>query len=90
MIAAVIYLVLINATAFILMLVDKKKAKKHRRKNRIPEKVLMGTAILGGSIGALAGMDIFRHKTKHKKFTVGIPIIMGVQVLLVYLLLMFL
>lgn len=75
------YLLLINAAAFILMLVDKQKAKK--KQWRIPEATLMGVAALGGSIGALAGMYTFRHKTKHPKFTVGIPLILFLQIAIV-------
>lgn len=73
-----IYLILVNAVAFFLMLADKQKAKK--KQWRIPEATLMGSALIGGSIGALAGMYTFRHKTKHPKFTVGIPLILAVQV----------
>ena len=79
------YLIIINAVAFILMLADKQKARKHRW--RIPEATLMGCAALGGSIGALAGMYLFRHKTKHSKFTLGIPAILLIQLALAYLLL---
>lgn len=79
-----IYLTLINAAAFILMLADKHKAKK--KQFRIPEATLMGVAALGGSIGALAGMYLVRHKTKHIKFTLGIPLILAVQLLLAVLL----
>ena len=60
------------------MLADKVKAKKKRW--RIPEATLMLTALLGGSPGALAGMYTFRHKTKHLKFTMGIPIILALQI----------
>lgn len=74
------YLILVNAAAFLLMLVDKQKAKK--KKWRIPEATLMGVAALGGSVGALAGMYAFRHKTKHTKFTVGIPVILILQIVL--------
>jgi uncharacterized membrane protein YsdA (DUF1294 family) len=73
-----IYLILVNAVAFFLMLADKQKAKK--KKWRIPEATLIGSAIIGGSIGALAGMYTFRHKTKHPKFIVGIPVILVLQV----------
>ena len=59
------------------MLIDKVKAKK--KKWRIPEATLMGLAAAGGSVGALAGMYTFRHKTLHKKFTVGIPLILILQ-----------
>ena len=73
------YLLLINATAFILMLADKHKARKNLW--RIPEAVLMGSALLGGSLGALLGMYTCRHKTKHLKFTLGIPVILAFQII---------
>lgn len=75
-----IYLLSINALGFLLMLIDKQKARK--KKWRIPEATLMGVAALGGSIGALIGMYTFRHKTLHKKFTIGIPAILIAQLLL--------
>lgn len=75
-----IYLLSINALGFLLMLIDKQKAKK--KKWRIPEATLMGVAALGGSIGSLFGMYTFRHKTLHKKFTIGIPAILIAQLLL--------
>ena len=75
-----IYLILVNAVAFLLMLIDKQKAKK--KKWRIPEATLMGSAAIGGSIGALAGMYTFRHKTKHPKFTIGVPVILVLQLVL--------
>lgn len=74
------YLLLVNAAAFVLMLVDKKKAKK--KKWRISEKALIGTAIIGGSLGTLAGMYIFRHKTRHPKFTIGVPVILALQIII--------
>lgn len=73
-----LYLLLINALAFVLMLADKQKARKNRW--RIPERTLMLTAALGGSIGALLGMYTFRHKTKQIKFTLGIPAILLAQI----------
>ena len=76
-----IYLLIVNVLAFVLMLIDKKKAKKHRR--RIPEAVLIGIGAIGGSIGAMAGMELFRHKTKHLLFRLGLPAIFIVQVGLV-------
>lgn len=79
-----LYLIIINAAAFLLMLVDKLKAK--RGAWRIPEATLMGVAAIGGSVGALAGMYTFRHKTRHLKFTLGIPVILIVQIALVILL----
>ena len=71
----------INLITFILYGVDKRRARKGAW--RIPEKTLLGVAAAGGSIGALAGMYTFRHKTKHIKFTLGIPVILMVQVGLV-------
>ena len=75
-----LYLLLINAAAFLLMLVDKLKAKKNRW--RIPERTLFGSALLGGSVGAILGMYTFRHKTKHLSFTLGMPAILFAQVTL--------
>lgn len=71
------YLFLINLYAFFIMYFDKTKSK--RGEFRIPESKLFLTAILLGSIGIYAGMYIFRHKTKHKKFTIGIPAIIAIQ-----------
>lgn len=73
-----IYLLLINALGFLLMLIDKWKAKHNRW--RIPEATLMSVAALGGSVGSLLGMYTVRHKTRHIKFTVGIPLILTVQI----------
>ena len=75
-----LYLLLINAAAFVLMLVDKVKAKKNRW--RISERTLMLSAALGGSVGALLGMYTFRHKTRHIKFTLGVPAILIAQLAL--------
>ena len=74
-----LYLLLINAAAFLLMLADKYKARHGLW--RIRESTLMWSAVLGGSIGALAGMYLVRHKTKHPKFTIGIPVILVFQLL---------
>lgn len=62
------------------MLLDKLKAKKNAW--RIPERTLLLIAVLGGSIGSLLGMYLIRHKTQHPKFTVGVPLILAVQVVL--------
>ena len=75
-----LYLILINAAAFVLMLADKLKAKKGAW--RIPEATLMGIAVIGGSIGAICGMNLFRHKTKHPKFSIGLPMILALQIVL--------
>lgn len=76
-----VYLILINAAGFLLMLADKRKAVKKRW--RIPESTLMLSAALGGSLGALTGMYLFRHKTRHVKFTIGVPVILLAQIALV-------
>lgn len=76
-----LYLIIVNAAAFLLMLADKQKAK--RGLWRIPESTLMGVAIIGGSVGALAGMYTFRHKTRHLKFILGVPLIFAIQILLI-------
>lgn len=78
---AVIYLILMNLIGFGLMGVDKQRAR--RRDWRIPEKVLFGAALLGGSVGAWAGMYLFHHKTRHWYFVVGMPLILAVQAALV-------
>lgn len=70
-----LYLVTINAAGFVLMLADKHKAKK--KLWRIPEATLMTVAALGGSVGSLLGMYTVRHKTRHPKFAVGIPLLAG-------------
>lgn len=74
------YLVLVNAAGFLLMLTDKLKAKKGRW--RIPERTLLGIAALGGSVGSIAGMYLFRHKTRHMQFRIGLPMIFAVQIIL--------
>ena len=70
--------------AFALMGIDKWKALHDSW--RIPEKTLFLSAILGGTVGSLTGMYLFRHKTKHLSFTVGMPLILAVQVILLLLL----
>ena len=79
------YLLAVNITSFLLYGIDKYKAKKGRW--RISEATLLLMAVIGGSIGAWGGMRIWHHKTMHKKFKYGIPIIIILQVALaVYLL----
>lgn len=78
------YLIAINIIAFFIYGIDKWKAKKNRW--RIPEKTLLLLAAIGGSIGSWAGMMIWRHKTKHLKFTIGVPLIFILQfALLIYI-----
>ena len=78
-----IYLIVINAAAFLLMLIDKVKAKKNRW--RIPEATLFLVAAIGGSIGSLLGMYTFRHKTKHIQFIVGMPLILVAHIVIAIL-----
>ena len=73
------YLLIINAAGALLMHIDKQKAIKN--KWRIPEKILLGIAVLGGSLGCIAGMKLFRHKTKHLRFSVGLPVILCLQII---------
>lgn len=79
----IIYFVTINVATFLVYGVDKWKAK--RSKWRITEAALLLLAVLGGSIGALLGMKVWHHKTMHKKFKYGIPLIIIVQVVVVLL-----
>ncbi len=80
----ILYLVIINALSFALMLADKRRAQKKRW--RIRESTLLAVAALGGSVGSLIGMYTVRHKTKHLKFTLGVPLILAVQILIACLL----
>lgn len=77
-----IYLAIINALGFALMLIDKHKAKKKRW--RIRESTLLWVAALGGSVGSLVGMYTVRHKTKHMQFVIGIPAMFIVQSALLF------
>ena len=79
----VIYLIVMNAAAFLVMLADKNRAKK--KLWRVPEAVLFILALLGGSLGIWAGMYLGRHKTRHGKFVLGIPLILIMQIVLLYL-----
>ena len=79
------YLLGINLLTFFVYGIDKWKAK--RNKWRVPEATLLMLAALGGSVGALLGMFVFHHKTKHKKFLIGVPLILLAQLALAYLLL---
>ena len=74
-----LYLILINAVAFLCMLIDKIKAKKVYR--RIPEATLLLLAAAGGSVGTYLGMQFFRHKTRKPKFYIGVPVILVLQVM---------
>ncbi len=80
MIFLMLYLLIINVAGLLFMLSDKQKAR--RGAWRIPEATLMTVAALGGSIGTFLGMRLFRHKTRHPKFYIGIPLLMAVHILL--------
>lgn len=67
----------VNVVAFLIYGLDKQKARQNRW--RIPERVLLGLAVLGGSVGALAAMWMFHHKTKKMKFKIGVPVILFLQ-----------
>ena len=73
-------LLLMNLLAFVLYGVDKLKAKKGAW--RIPEATLLLVAFLGGSLGALLGMEVFRHKTKHAKFRILVPLFLILHIAL--------
>lgn len=84
----IIYLVIINLIGFLAMGIDKYKAKKNYW--RIPEGTLMMLAVLGGGIGTISGIYVFRHKTKKMKFTVGMPTILISEIaIIVYLFIKF-
>ena len=78
------YLIIINLIGFVIMGVDKLKAKK--RAWRIPESTLFVVAPIGGSLGTTAGMHIFRHKTRHWYFLYGMPAILVIQIAIVVVL----
>lgn len=80
-----IYLLIINALSFLLMLADKQKARQNLW--RIPERTLFTAALFGGSIGSILGMYCFRHKTKHWYFVLGMPLILAGQLILAWYLL---
>ena len=77
------YLIFINIVTFLVYGIDKWKAKQGSW--RISEATLLMLAVIGGTIGALLGMQVWRHKTKHKKFKYGLPLILLAQIALIYL-----
>lgn len=80
----IIYIVCINLCGFAVMGIDKYKAKK--KTFRIPEATLFTVALFGGSLGTTLGMFLFRHKTRHWYFLYGMPLILFIQALIIYLL----
>ena len=87
-ISLIVYLLLINALEFLLMHIDKKRAINDQW--RIPEFNLLMLAVFGGSIGCIAGMRLFHHKTRHPEFSIGVPLILALQVILAIILITFL
>lgn len=79
----IIYLILINFLGIASMASDKIRAME--RRYRIPESVLLLISIIGGSIGSIAGMLLFRHKIRRAKFRIGLPVILIVQIALIVL-----
>ena len=77
----IIYLIAINVITLLVYGIDKWKAK--RSKWRIPEATLLGLAVIGGSIGTWLGMKVWHHKTMHKKFKFGLPVIIIIQLLII-------
>lgn len=75
-----IYIIIMNVVGFFIMGIDKRKAEKHAW--RIPEKTLFLVSLIGGSIGTLLGMYVFRHKTKHWYFVIGMPLILIIHIIL--------
>lgn len=78
---SIIYLIVVNMAGLGIMAADKSKAK--RRAWRVPEKTLFFISLIGGSIGTWGGMYLFRHKTKHWYFVIGMPAILFLQVIAV-------
>ena len=75
------YIILVNLIGFYMMASDKHRARSHRF--RIPEASLFAIALIGGSAGAISGMYVFHHKTKHPRFVIGMPVILVLQVVAV-------
>lgn len=81
----ILYFIIMNLIGFALMGIDKHKAIKHLW--RIPESVLFTIAIIGGSIGCILGMQLFRHKTRYWNFVYGMPAILLLQIILLFIIL---
>ncbi len=82
---AIIYFAFISLVSVVICVYDKVISKKNRVELRIPEKTLLILSALGGSLAMYITMQIVHHKTKHKKFMIGIPVIMVIQIILVIL-----
>ncbi len=78
-IGILVFAVVMNLIGFFVMGIDKMQSRKHRR--RVPERRIFIISILLGSVGTFAGMYVFRHKTRHMKFVIGIPVILAAQII---------
>ena len=83
----ILYFLIINIVGFLIMFIDKRKAKKGAW--RIPEKTLFLITVLGGGIGTTAGMYVFRHKTQKLQFVIGFPFITILEIILAIYLIIF-
>ena len=79
----IIYLFTVNVASFLLMLSDKLRAIK--KAQRIPESMLLGVAVIGGSVGVIMGMLFCRHKTRHARFRNGLPLIFSIHLAIAFL-----
>ncbi len=82
-----VWLAVINVIAFFVFGYDKLQAKRKEKKpsvRRVPERTLLALAAVGGSIGALLGMKVWRHKTLHKAFRFGVPLILVLQIIVCF------
>lgn len=77
------YVLLVNLAGFVIMGLDKRYARD--RKRRVPEKRLFALCAIGGSLGVLLGMRTWRHKTKHRSFTTGVPLLLALNAALIVL-----
>jgi len=88
MIPFLIYLITVNVLAFLLMRSDKRRAEK--KSFRIPERVLIGVAVIGGSAGSFLAMHLYHHKTRHVRFRCGLPLILALHICIGFLTYVFL
>jgi len=84
----VLYLIIINLIAFLIFRADKKKSEK--KLWRVKESTLLSFSLLGGGIGSLLAMKIFRHKTQKRKFTWGVPLLTLISIIILYFILQWL
>jgi uncharacterized membrane protein YsdA (DUF1294 family) len=80
----IIYLVVVNLIGFALMGYDKSQSRSRGRGQRVPEKRLFAFAAMGGALGSWIGMRIYRHKTKHMTFVVGLPVLLVFNIVCAY------